>query len=118
MITPKEAVDFERNQKHEKVKEFLFTASARDLQEFFHLISAYTTNHTFNRARVALDVRLAEDAERTAQKLVTGTDSLIKQTETLVKLTRGLYFLTIVLICFGAFDVIKFLLGLICHHSE
>ena len=97
------------------VQEFLAYASAHDIEEFCHgLVDGH--HKWFPLARIALDIKLSEDAERTAQKLVTGTDTLITGTKTLVGLTRSLKTLTIVLVALGLFDVIKFLLDLVCHH--
>jgi hypothetical protein len=108
MITPQEAAKFaiggSGGLDPEKVCEFLLAANPKQIQEFLHCTGVNGYPRLIEFARVALDIKLAEDAERTAQKLV--------------KLTHGLYVFTIVLIVFGAVDVIKFLLGLICHHGE
>jgi len=99
----------------EKKLAWLVTATSREVQEFIHIIPVDRDSYWYQRARVQLDIRLAEDAEGTAQKLVTGTNSLITETKTLVNLTHRLYILTIVLIALGAFEFIKFILGLFCH---
>ena len=111
-MTPKEAAHC-ANTGGSGVQEFLVYASSSELEEFCHGLVGGVHSSWFPRARVALDIRLAEDSERTAQKLVTGTDSLITETKTLVKLTHRLYILTIVLIALGSFEIFKFLLGLI-----
>ncbi|HAO80212.1 MAG TPA: hypothetical protein DCQ92_14840 [Verrucomicrobia subdivision 3 bacterium] len=117
-MTPQEAaklVNWPDPNRVKEIHEFILTASPRDIQLFIHNIPAKDFNEWFNRARVSLDIRLAENAERTAQKLVTGTDRLITETGTLVKLTHRLYILTIVLIVLGSFEIFKFLFGLFCH---
>ena len=94
------------------VQEFLVYASAHDIEEFCHgLVEGHY--HWFPLARIALDIKLSEDVERTAQKLITGTDTLIAETKTLVNLTHRLYILTAVLIFLGAFEFIKFILGIL-----
>ena len=123
MITPQEAaelVDWPNPGRRKEIHDFVLMASARDIQLFIHNIQTDTTDtrRWCDRAMMALDIRLAEDSERTAQKLVTGTDSLIVETKTLVKLTHRLYILTIVLIALGAFEILKFLFSLICHKVE
>jgi hypothetical protein len=123
MITPKEAatlVDWPNPNRRAEIHDFVLNASARDIQLFVHLIATDTTDarEWRGRANMALSVRLAEDAEKTAQKLVTGTDRLITETETLVRFTRRLYILTIVLIALGSFEIFKFLLGLLRHNVQ
>lgn len=118
-MTPKEAVHCANTGgSQQRVQEFIVTASPGELEEFCHYLEAGAHSRYFHLARIALDIRLAEDAERTAHKLVTGTDRLVAQTETLVKLTHRLYILTIVLIGLGSFEVFKFLLGLFCHNVQ
>jgi hypothetical protein len=93
-MTPKEAADFETAGNYDKVKEFFLAASARELQEFIHLKPAYTTLMTFNRARVALDIRLAEDVDISTKRIVWLTRFVAILTVVLVVLTAVLVFLT------------------------
>jgi len=123
MITPKEAatlVDWPNPSRKQELHDFVLNASAKEIQMFFHCLDmdAPTTysREWQSRARMALDIKLADEAERTAQKLVTGTDILINETKTLVELTHSLKTLTIVLVALGLFEVIKFVLDLVCHH--
>jgi len=122
-MTPQDAsrlVDCPNPNRIGEIHKFILTASARDLQLFIHNIQTNTTDTKGwrERAEVALDIHLAEDAEQTAQKLVTGTnalvelsakltnqtDRLIKETFNLTELTRGLNKLTFIL---GVFAVIQ-----------
>lgn len=70
------------------------------------------------QARAALDTRLAQDAEHTAEKIATGTAALVTQTDTLIKLTRRVCGLTVVLIVLGLFEVARFILGLLRHQIQ
>ena len=102
-----------------QIQEWIRTETdPRKLQEFIHSVSIRARPELYDLAKANIDILIAESLERTAQKLVTGTDSLVKQTETLVKLTRHLRLLTIVLIALGAVEFFKFLFGLICHHAQ
>src|ERR1039457_3897189 len=112
-MTPEEAAKFANvtNLEPEKVQEFLLTACPRDIQKFLHSTGINGYPRLIEFSRIALDIRLSEDAERTAQKLVAGTDKLVQyseeltqQTERLVSetfkltdLTRGLNRLTFIL---------------------
>ena len=124
-MTAKEACDFANTEFQDysaetdnAVHEFLQSASASDIQAFILCIGVNTRRRWLDIARTSLDARVGQDAERTAQKLITGTDTLIVETKSLVKLTHRLYILTFVLIFLGAFEVIKFILGLFCHSVE
>jgi hypothetical protein len=96
MITPKEAatlVDWPNPSRKHEIGEFVLSASARDLQLFVHSLNmdAMTTDSREwqNRARMALDIRIAEDAAKSAAKLE--------------RFTKWLVFLTIALILLTAF---------------
>jgi|ERR1035437_8511328 hypothetical protein len=126
MITPQEAAKLVRWQDTARDKEihnFVIVASPRELQLFIHNLAAdgipdRRVIQWTDMARAAIDVRLAEDAERTAQKLVNSTDTLVTEAKTLVKLTRRLYILTVVLAFLALFEIFKFLLGLVCPHIQ
>jgi hypothetical protein len=94
MITPEEAAkltyDFALHKDDAKVKSFILEASPRQLQEFIHLITADSTSSYFNWARVALDIRLAEESERTAIRLERHTKHLLVITYLLTAITVGL----------------------------
>jgi hypothetical protein len=68
----------------EQILDFLTTAPARELQQYIHNISVDAYSHWYQRARTALDIRLAEDAGRTADKLARFTRWLICFTVALV----------------------------------
>ena len=94
-------------------------SSVLELQEFCHCLhEGHPHDKYFPLARIAIDIKLAEEADRTAQKLIAGTDTLIIETRTLVKLTKWLIGLTIVLAIIASFEIFKFLLGLLCHISD
>jgi hypothetical protein len=112
-MTPQEAAEFARADNREKVKEFLFSATARDIQEFIHLTPAFNTTQVFNLARVALDVRLADDQakaseqlERHTRVLVDIAKSLLEESKLLRWLTVGLFVLTAGLLIFTICSVI------------
>jgi hypothetical protein len=94
-MTPQEAaklVDWPNPNRHKEIHDFVLSASARDIQLFVHNIQTNTTDVRDWRecARIALDIRLAEDAERTAQKLVSGTDKLVQHSAKLTERTDRL----------------------------
>jgi hypothetical protein len=116
-MTPKQAADAANTGANPQgVQTFVDGACPVQLAEYFHYLDTGVESKQFRVARIALDIRLAEDAERTAQKLVTGTDALITETKILVKLTHSLKMLTIVLVALGVFEVIKFIFNSVCHH--
>ena len=106
----------DKDQKRSETIEWLNTASIPELRDFMH--GTGYLDAWFPRAQNVLHIRLAEETEKTAQKLVTGTDNLIAHTKTLVKLTHRLYILTIILIILGLVEFFKFLLSLVCHHAQ
>jgi hypothetical protein len=84
-MTAKEAADFTNPPSQpEKIKEFLLTAPPREIQKFIHLIGGGQHSFDFHLARTALEIRLAEDADKRADKLVCFTRWLIFFTITLV----------------------------------
>jgi hypothetical protein len=123
-MIPKEAADIANKflsvsaDEDREIQDFISIETPRGLQDFIHLLNRDGQARYLLLAKTTLQVRLAEESERTAQKLVTGTDTLIAETKTLVNLTHRLYILTIVLIALGAIDVIKFILGIFCHAKE
>ena len=109
--TPKEIAEC-HNQFEQQ--DWLLSATTDEICGFFTYTAA--ESHIFQFAKAALEIRISENAEQTAKKLVTGTDRLVTETETLVKLTHRLYILTIVLIVLGSFEIFKFLFSLISHN--
>jgi len=136
MITPQEAaklVDWPNPSRKHEIGEFVLSASPRDLQLFVHslnMVSPTTDSREWqSRARMALDIQLADEAERTAQKLVTGTDTivqhssklteqtdrLIQETLKLTDLTRSLNRLTFIL---GVLAVLQVFIMFYEHFSK
>jgi hypothetical protein len=122
MLTPQKAaelVDWPDRSRRKEMHDFILNASAREIQLFVHCLNmdepTTTSREWQSRARMALDIKLADEAERTAQKLVAGTDTLITETKTLVKLTSRLIGLTVVLAIIASFEIFKFLFGIVCH---
>jgi|ERR1041384_2763269 hypothetical protein len=89
------------------IKQFLLDASPRDIQKFVHLIRVDTNSRYYPLAKTALDIRLAEDAQKATEKLAQHTERLEKQSASLVRFTRALYCLTAVLAVFAIFEVVK-----------
>ena len=118
MLTPQEAaklVDWPDASRNKEIHDFVLNASAKEVQLFIHSIQSHsaTANDWLTRSRMALDIRLAEGAEVTAKKLVTGTDNLVTQTEKLVKFTKALVCLTIALAILALLEFLKFFFK--CH---
>jgi hypothetical protein len=114
-MTSKEAADLANGSnfagREKQIQEFLFSASPQALQDFIHRIPIYTTTGKifFDYARTALDIRLAENAKDTADKLleVVAEQKQIaeesgKQTRTLIRLTWGLVIVSAALLAFAA----------------
>jgi hypothetical protein len=112
-VTPKEAADCaDRGSKQLELQEFIVGASPRDLQEFCHGLEAGVHSKHFPLARIALDIRLAEDAENQAKRFEQQMGKLLgiaeaqrllaekleRQTNTTIGLTRALNAFTVFLI--------------------
>ena len=111
-MTPQEAAAFAASHQYQPaiVQEFLLAAPPRDIQEFTHLIQASDAHdRCLNLARVALDIRLAEDRAKAAEQLERHTgilvdvskallqnmEFLLEETKTLRRLTVGLLVFTV-----------------------
>lgn len=68
----------------QRINEVLAFGTGRDIQEFIHNIDTRDHSHWYKRASAALEIRLAEDAAETANKLVQHTEKLTQQTDRLV----------------------------------
>lgn len=90
-----------------QITEFILRSPARDLQEFIHNIGIYPNSQWFHRAKVALEIRLAEDAAETADKLIKHTEKLTQQNVILVQESRALKNYTIVLVILTVAIVIQ-----------
>lgn len=91
--TPKEMADMPDavSGAREELHNWLVTASARELQEYIHNVSVDPMSHKYQRARTALDIRLAEDAEISTRRIVRLTWGLIALTVALLFITIALY---------------------------
>lgn len=69
------------------VEDFINEASARDLMFFIQKASPFATSPYHNHANIALSVRLAEDATKTAELLVQQTNRLVQYSEKLTNQT-------------------------------
>jgi hypothetical protein len=88
-----------------KIKDWFLTATARELQIFLHKYSLSPISREV--LRVALDIRLSEDAEKT-------TNKLSQQTEKLIVFTNSLRWLTIVLVTLGVFQIVFQIVDYFC----
>lgn len=106
IMTPKEAAQlaFGGPSELQKLDEEIINAPARWLQEFIHRMPTGDTSPWFHRTKVALEIRLAEDAAKTAEKMATHTDRLVTESISLTRLTKHLRFWTIML---GVFAVVQ-----------
>jgi hypothetical protein len=100
MITPQEAaklVDWPDTSRNKEIHDFVLNASAREIQLFIHSIQTHTiaANDWLTRSRMALDIRLAEDAAKTAEILKLYTHQLVILNRTLVWLTVALLVFTV-----------------------
>jgi hypothetical protein len=96
MITPEQFADCANesglDNRHDfAIKKFLRDASAKDIQRFIHQLNTVGNPPFFQFARTALDIRLAEDAEKTSRRIVRLTWGLIILTCGLLVLTWELY---------------------------
>jgi hypothetical protein len=93
-MTPQEAaklaIGSSSNLDPDKVEEYLLTASPRDIQTFLHCTGVNGDPRLIEFARVALEIRLAEDAAKSAAEME-------RQTDKIVRLTWGLFWLTLAL---------------------
>ncbi len=74
----------------DQINEVIVYGSARDLQEFIHNIATHDRSYWFQRAKVALEIRLSEDAAKTAKELIEHTEKLTKQTDVLINESKSL----------------------------
>ena len=75
----------------EELYAWIVTATARELQDYIHEISVTPNSHDYQRARTALDIRLAEDAEISTRRIIRLTWVLAALTLALLVLTAALY---------------------------
>ena len=84
----KEFADYPK-QSLNNADKFIQEATTRELQEFIHYInvSGPANAALFERAKISIQMRLTEDAVKTAGKLSQQTDKIIQHTEQLTKQT-------------------------------
>jgi hypothetical protein len=123
-LTPSEmaAKAFANSISNKEVFEYLATATPNDLQEFINYFPPHEYSHWFHKGRVILDVRLAEIAATSTNKIVQHTDILTQQTEKLLnesvaltKLTKQLKFWTIIIGIFAAVQIVIMIIDLFKH---
>jgi len=91
-MIPKEAANCGDEQ---KAIDWIRQASARDIEQFIHLCQLQTSGvRNVERGRIALDIRLSEDAEIYSRRIVWLTWVVAVFTAVLVVLTAVLVFLT------------------------
>jgi hypothetical protein len=73
-----------------ELDQFIIAASARELQEYIHRTIARGDQQPYNRATIALSIRLAEDAAKTTDKLIQHTEKLTTQTDEHIKHAKKL----------------------------
>jgi hypothetical protein len=83
----------------EQIKTFHRSASAAEIQRFLNQLNFVAKSPFFEVANVALNIRLAENADLIADKIT-------KQTDKLLKFTIGLWFFTIFLMFFAVVQII------------
>jgi hypothetical protein len=120
-------------QHDDAIKAYLVQAPAKELHDFIHNIIINPHSSYLTWARTALDIKLAEEAANTAQKLLETADTqkqllveagkqaenlsiqtnkLVEETVTLTRLTRGLHKFTVVLVIVAIIQVIIMLFDL------
>jgi hypothetical protein len=86
--------------------DYLANASPRELMEFINFFPPHQNSHWFHKAKVVLDVRLAEDAAATAEKMTQQNAILVNESRALTKYTKGLYVFTVLLFVVAILQVI------------
>jgi len=124
-ITLKEAVAIINQRiiaRDKEIIHFLLNAPTIELQGFIHEISTNDYSDWFKRAKVALEIRLAEEAAKTAGILIQHTELLTQQTDkllnesaSLTKLTKQLTFWTIIIGIFAAVQIVIMIIELFKH---
>jgi len=94
-------------------EQFLKEASARDLQKYLSCLSEFLPQ--YRHAKIALDIRLAEDAAKTAEKMASHTDRLVTESISLTALTKQLKFWTIILGVFAVVQIVIMVFDYIKH---
>jgi Rad3-related DNA helicase len=74
---------------NEEVRVWLRTAPAREIQDYIHYIPISAHNERFQLARVALEIRIAEDAAQAATKLEQQVDRFVQQMDKLLGIAEA-----------------------------
>jgi hypothetical protein len=81
----------------------------RELQEYIHSVSVWTSKEEYERARTAIEILLAESAESSSLRLEKHTENLIQLAQSndtsskrLIALTWALVFVSVALVLFAA----------------
>lgn len=102
-----------------QIRDFLSAATAREILEFVHLLYPLNTGHPYYIfARISLDIRLAEDADKIADKLTKQTDRLVAETITLSRFTKGLFWFTVVIAIFALVQIAIMVLDYASKNNE
>ena len=105
-MTPQQAahsannlLDIPENDKYEAaILEFLANASPREIQSFIRQLHFGAQARFLPHARIAIEIKLAENADLIADKLA-------KQTDRLLRFTIGIYVFTIALAAFAIVQI-------------
>jgi hypothetical protein len=121
MITPQLAVQYiqgEPENRHKEIHDFVVSASAKDLLELVCLFDQFPppvpSREWQIRAGMAIDIRIADEQTKSAEKLEHHTVALVELTKALLgenkfirRLTVGLFILTAGLLIFTICLVIR-----------
>jgi hypothetical protein len=94
--TPEELAN--RNNQAEMREWILAESDPRKIQQLFHTIAIQTHSAEYQLARTAIEILIAESAERSSQRLERHTKHLLVITYFLAVLTAGLLLLTFALL--------------------
>jgi hypothetical protein len=100
-LTPIEAARLTINgddSRWDEINEVIVFGTAREIQEFIYNIDTRDHSHWYKRVTVALNIRLAEDAAKTAEKMAHQNERLVDESVSLTTLTKQLRFWTIALV--------------------
>jgi len=112
-MTPREAANLANTflglspDQDREFQAYIFGESPHGLQEFIHLLNRDgQTRYLLLLAQTTLQVRLADESNKTAIKLSEQTDRLVCETVQLRRFTKGLFWLTVALVIFTFVQII------------
>jgi hypothetical protein len=88
-----------------RLENWLKIKSARELEQFYNYANLIAGQWA-ERAKIALEIRLAEDAVSTATKMAEQNSILVKESRALTKYTKGLYWLTAALVVSAIIQIV------------